>query len=68
MENIDLSIIIPTYREPFINKTIQSILNNSTTKIEVIPVFDGWKSNELLTDNRIKPIYKRRNQLHKQAS
>jgi glycosyltransferase involved in cell wall biosynthesis len=52
-----LSIIIPCFKEPFINKTIESILANAVGNIEIIPIFDGYKPVEpISTDPRIKPI------------
>jgi glycosyltransferase involved in cell wall biosynthesis len=52
-----ISIVIPSFKEPYINKTVDSILANATEDIEIIPVFDGYKPVEPLTnDSRIKPI------------
>jgi glycosyltransferase involved in cell wall biosynthesis len=52
-----LSIIIPSFKEPFINKTIDSILANAVTDIEIIPIFDGYTPVEpISTDPRVKPI------------
>jgi len=58
-----ISIIIPAYKEPFLNKTIDSLLKNAVDEIEIIPVFDGWKLNEdLIVDDRVKPIYFKKQQ------
>ncbi len=52
-----LSIIIPAYREPFLNKTIDSLLENATGEIEILPVIDGYAPSEpVRQDPRIKVI------------
>lgn len=38
MEN--LSIIIPSYKEPYLGKTIDSLVENAKGKIEIIPIID----------------------------
>ena len=53
--NIQLSVIVPSYKDPLLSKTIQSILDNSVNTIEVIPVLDGY-TDELPNDPRVKPI------------
>ena len=54
---MDLSIIIPSYREPYLNKTVNSVLENSETEIEVFVVLDGYEpEEELSTDPRVKII------------
>lgn len=51
-----LSVIIPVYVEPFLNRTIGSLLDNAQEEIEIIPVFDGQQPHdELPNDSRIKP-------------
>jgi hypothetical protein len=37
-----VSIIIPSRTEKFLNNTIQSVLDNATGEIEVIPILDGY--------------------------
>jgi len=49
-----LSIIIPVYYEPFLDKTINSIFESVTEDIEIIVVLDGWKPEQL--DKRVKVI------------
>ncbi len=52
-----LSIIIPAYREPFLNKTIDSLLENATREIEILPVIDGYIPSEpIRQDPRVKVI------------
>lgn len=52
-----LSIIVPAYREPYLNRTIDSLLENSVGEIEVIPVIDGYVPEEpIRVDAKVKPI------------
>lgn len=52
-----LSIIVPAYREPFLGKTVTSLLDNAQGDIEVLPVLDGWQPDSPLpSDTRVKPI------------
>lgn len=53
-----LSVVIPSYVEPYLNKTICSLLENATGEIEIIPVIDGWvPSDRIPDDSRVKPIF-----------
>jgi len=53
-----ISVVIPVYREPYLNKTIQSLLDNAGGDVEIIPVFDGEAPDEQLVDDpRVKPVY-----------
>jgi glycosyltransferase involved in cell wall biosynthesis len=49
-----LSIIIPAYFEPYLDKTIKSIFDNATTEIEVIVILDGWQPEQI--DERVRVI------------
>lgn len=52
-----VSIIIPAYKEPYLNKTIESLLSGAMGEIEIIPVIDCYPLDELLSkDPRVKPI------------
>jgi glycosyltransferase involved in cell wall biosynthesis len=54
-----LSVIIPAYKEPFLQRTIDSILENSKldSEIEVLPILDGpWLTEPLKRDHRVKVI------------
>ena len=52
-----LSIILPAHKEPFMNKTIDSLLSNAVGEIEIIPVIDGNPPDEpLRLDPRVKPV------------
>ncbi len=53
-----LSILIPAYHEPYLGKTIESVLEKAEEDIEIIPILDGWTPDyKLPDDKRIKPIY-----------
>ncbi len=57
-----LSIIIPTYQDPFIHKTIDSILESAQGEIEIIAVLDGYKpETPIKSDPRIRVIKLRKN-------
>ena len=52
-----LSIIVPAYREPYLNKTIDSLLKNAVGEIEILPVLDCYIPYEpVMLDPRVKPI------------
>lgn len=53
-----VSVIIPVYKEPFLDKTIQSLRENAGGEYEIIPVFDGEPEDTPLVDNyhKIRPI------------
>lgn len=65
MSNIDISIILPVYNvDKYLNKCIDSILNQSFKNFELIIIDDGSTDNSSLicenylnTDNRIKVIH-----------
>jgi glycosyltransferase involved in cell wall biosynthesis len=54
------SLIIPSWHDPYLNKTIQSALDNFTTDFEIIPVLDGYRQ-EVIDHPRVKPIYLEKN-------
>ena len=54
-----ISVVIPSYKDPYLHKTIDSLLENSSD-IEVIPVLDGYDT-EIKKDNRIKPVRLKKN-------
>jgi len=56
--NKTLSVIIPSYKDPYIHKTIDSLLENCTGEIEIIPVLDGyWHDIPFKEDKRIKILH-----------
>lgn len=55
-----LSVIIPSYKDPLLHKTIDSLLENSVLgdQIEIIPVLDGyWPETPIKDDPRIKVVH-----------
>ena len=58
-----LSIIIPSYKDPLLQKTIDSLLENAEGEIEIIAVLDGyWPEPFLKDDKRVKVIHFGENQ------
>jgi glycosyltransferase involved in cell wall biosynthesis len=60
MNNIQLSIIIPSHNEIYLQKTIDSLLDNSEIgdQLEIIPVLDGyWPTVPLKNDPRVKVLH-----------
>ncbi len=52
-----LSVIIPSYKDPLLHKTIDSLLGNARGEIEIIVVIDGYKLKQpLRDDSRITQI------------
>lgn len=52
-----LSIIIPSWKDPMLHKTIRDILENFTGSFEIIPVIDGYELKEPLPeDPRVRPV------------
>jgi len=53
-----ISIIIPSYKDPLLQPTINSLLDNAEGDIEVIPVLDGyWPDPPLDDDDRVKVVH-----------
>ena len=53
-----LSIIIPSYKDPLLHKTINSLLENSEAEIEIIAVLDGyWPETPIVDDPRVKVLH-----------
>lgn len=54
----NLSAIIPAYKDEFLYKTIDSLLDNAVYEIEVIVVLDGyWPDPPIKSDERIKVLH-----------
>jgi glycosyltransferase involved in cell wall biosynthesis len=51
-----LSIIIPSSKDPLLNKTIESILESAGGEIEIIAVLDGYWA-EPVNDKRVKYLH-----------
>jgi hypothetical protein len=55
-----LSVVIPSYFDPLLHKTIDSLLENSQLgdQLEIIPVLDGyWGEKPIIDDPRVKVIH-----------
>lgn len=53
-----LSVIIPSYKDPLLHKTIDSLLENAEGEIEIIPVLDGyWPEIPIKSDERIRVLH-----------
>jgi glycosyltransferase involved in cell wall biosynthesis len=53
-----LSVIIPSYKDPLLWKTIGSLLENAAGEIEIIAIFDGyWPKPPILEDPRVRYIH-----------
>lgn len=59
---MDVSLIIPSWKDHYLHKTIQSALDNFTTDFEIIPVIDGYElETPLVDDERVKPVFLEKN-------
>jgi glycosyltransferase involved in cell wall biosynthesis len=53
-----LSIIIPSYKDPLIHKTINDLLNKSEGNIEIIAVLDGyWSDIPIITHKNVNVLH-----------
>lgn len=63
-----LSIVIPSYKDPLLQKTIDSLLLNAEGDIEIIAVLDGyWPTPPLREDKRLKILHKGKNEGMREA-
>ena len=54
----ELSVIIPSYKDPYLHTTIGSILANFEGDYEIIPVIDGYELEQpLITHDKVRPVY-----------
>jgi len=61
---IKLSVIIPSYKDPYSVKTINSLLEGSELggQLEIVDVLDGfWPSYEMVQDPRVRYVHLGRN-------
>jgi glycosyltransferase involved in cell wall biosynthesis len=57
-----LSVIIPSYKDPLLHPTVDSLLENAVGEIEVIVILDGYWPDKLLRDDkRVKIIHLSKN-------
>ena len=63
--NIKLSVVIPSYKDPLLHRTIDSLLENSElgeNELEIVVVLDGyWSDQPIKNDPRIKIVHLGRN-------
>lgn len=53
-----LSVVIPSYKDPLLAKTIDSLLENAQGEVEVIAVLDGyWPPLAIKNDERVKVVH-----------
>jgi len=62
MNKIILSVVIPSYKDPLLKKTINDLLENSELnddELEIVAVLDGYwvKSEDIVNDKRVKYIH-----------
>ena len=60
INNMKLSVVIPSYKDPCLHKTVDSILENSAlgNELEIIVVLDGyWPAKPLVDDPRVKLVH-----------
>jgi glycosyltransferase involved in cell wall biosynthesis len=62
-----LSIIIPSHDDIYLHKTIDSIIENASGEIEIIPVLDGYTPGPFRDDPRIRPIFHSKNKGMREA-
>jgi glycosyltransferase involved in cell wall biosynthesis len=65
MSDITLSVVIPSYKDPILHKTIDSLLTTSELgeKLEIVVVLDGyWPEQMIVEDPRIRIIHVGKNQ------
>ena len=54
----DLSIIIPSRKDPYLQRTIDDILEKATTDIEIIVMLDGYWPESLVGGDNLRIIHK----------
>ncbi len=63
-----LSVIIPSFKDPLLPKTIASLLENAQWEIEVIAVLDGyWPEDSLSDDPRVRILHLGKNRGMREA-
>ena len=63
-----ISVIIPSYKDPLLQKTIDSLLENAVGEIEIIVVLDGyWPTEYNWSDERIKILHLGKNRGMREA-
>jgi glycosyltransferase involved in cell wall biosynthesis len=64
-----LSIIIPSYKDPYLPKTIKSLLENAEGEIEIIAVLDGYYPlvESIVDDQRVRYLHLGKNRGMREA-
>lgn len=63
-----LSVVIPSYKDPLLHKTIESLLENAEGEIEIIAVLDGyWPKLLIQEDSRVRILHLGRNRGMREA-
>ena len=60
VDDIKLSVVIPSYKDPLLHRTIDSLLTQSGlgNQLEIIVCLDGyWPETPIVTDNRVRVIH-----------
>lgn len=53
-----ISVVIPSYKDPLLHKTIESLLENAEGEIEIIAVLDGyWPETLVKNDDRVRILH-----------
>ena len=52
-----LSVTIPSWKDPLLYKTIDSLIQNAEGEIEVIAVLDGYWPDKIYADKRVKYLH-----------
>lgn len=52
-----VSVIIPSYKDPYLWSTIQSLLDGASGDLEIIPVLDGYWPEKVHPDPRVKYLH-----------
>lgn len=59
---LDISVVIPSYKDKFLHNTIADILENFKSNFEIIPVIDGYELKDpIVAHPRVKPIILKEN-------
>lgn len=60
MTPIKLSVVIPSYKDPYLHKTIESLLTNSGLgdRLEIVVCLDGyWPDTPVVNDSRVRVVH-----------
>jgi glycosyltransferase involved in cell wall biosynthesis len=52
-----LSVVIPSYKDPLLYKTIGSLLENAEGEIEIVAVLDGYWPDKIYDDKRVRYVH-----------